>query len=182
MKTYLILILLNCIFTINCKSQTNSLQFDNWILDNKELEESILNFIDSTDHFKHLNKFVFIQYNVINDSTCSYTLDYCIDIYTLIVWPAQLFFYVKNNLVCLYVAGLDSFKLSEDFLVKIMKAYFPDQYKYHVKNGDYPPPYTSMPIVWKLTFQNNKLITREIIDYVFYIPPEDKIIWIDEEE
>ena len=78
----------------------------------------------------------------------------------------HLFFYVNENLVSLRVRGLNDFSLDHDSIVNIMKIKFPEQYEYYLKYGSIPPPITAMEVIWRLTFQNGKLIRKEIDDYI----------------
>ncbi len=136
-----------------------------WELNNDQLKEQILFYIDSVNVPDMKNKFVYIEYEAVNDSTYKYTLDYCFNAYSLIYSPPVLFFEVKGNLVCMSVNGLNDFLIKRKPLIGVIKTRFPDQYEYYNKNGDFPPPITAREVLWELTFQNGKLIRKELITH-----------------
>ena len=168
-------VLLYCIglLLVSCNSGTNSdnknsnlvdISLNTWILDNQELKSILSDFIQaSNDDSGRENSFIEISYRAINDSTCSYTLFEWIDINSFIYPPPHIIFQFEKKMVVFYIEGLeglDIFRINDDFLVEFMKKYFPDQFNYYLKVGDYPPPITGGGLVWDLIFQNGKLISK----------------------
>lgn len=164
-----ILLICYCCIFISCNPQiknfNNKVNY-NWKLDNKDLKKQILLFLDSVNTPRIKDKFVKIVYKKINDDLCEYSMEYCVNILSLVYEPPHLFFYLNNNLICIRINYLNDFSMSNESLNGIMKIHFPKQYAYYEKNGDYPPPITSRKKVWILQYSSNKFIDKRIIyDY-----------------
>lgn len=134
----------------------------NWEINNKTLKEQILAYIDSVETPNIADKVIMVTYKSVED-TSIYTLGYCINISTLQYFPSCLFFEINGNFGFLSIENYLDFSLADESLIKIMKSYFPDQYDYYKKYGDFPPPITAREILWKLTFKDNQLIKKEIL-------------------
>jgi len=147
---------------LSCESEKSDCY--TWNLDNEVLKNAILNYIDSVNVPNDKDKFVLISFQFVNDSTNIYTLGYFYSSFGLSYMSPQLFFYVNENLVGLYIVGLDDFSLDYVSIIDIMKSKFPKQYEYYLDVGDYPPPMTVRDIFWELTFQNGELIKKEVIE------------------
>lgn len=153
------------IFSCNSGNTNNKLVDDSmntWILDNQELKTILSDYIHVKDESKHENSFIEVFYQVINDSMYSYTLMESNDINAFVYTSPHILFQFEEKLICFYIVGLDVFKINEDFIIEFMKKYYPEQYNYYLKFGDYPPPVTGGGLVWELTFQNNYLISKNI--------------------
>lgn len=150
---------------ISCSLQHQNVRNElmiNWVINNKILKEQILAYIDSVETPNIADKVIMITHKTIED-TSIYTLGYCINISTLQYFPPYLFFEVDGNFGFLLMENNFDFSLTDETLITIMKSYFPDQYDYFKKYGDYPPPITAREILWKLTFKGNQLIKKEIL-------------------
>jgi hypothetical protein len=143
-------------------SELTEISVNTWILEDKKIKSFLSDYINSKEHYSLLrNNLIIISFYVINDSTFRYVLKESLDIYTFLYDPPHMLFKFENRLVCLRISGLDIFKISDDFMVDFMKNNYPSQYKYYLEVGDYPPPVTGGCLVWKLTFQNGELISKE---------------------
>ena len=134
----------------------------NWEINNNALKEQILAYIDSVETPNIAEKIIMVTYKTVED-TSIYTLGYCINISTLQYFPPCLFFEINGNFGFLSIENYFDFSLADESFIKIMKSYFPNQYDYYKKYGDYPPPITAREILWKLTFKDNQLIKKEIL-------------------
>lgn len=134
----------------------------NWVINNIILKKQILAYIDSVETPKIADKVIMIVQKTVGD-TSIYTLGYCINISTLQYLPPYLFFEVDGNFGFLSIEDQFDFSPTDESLLKIMKLYFPDQYDYYKKFGDYPPPITAREILWKLTFKDDQLIKKEVL-------------------
>ncbi|MCF8381672.1 MAG: hypothetical protein K9H49_19010 [Bacteroidales bacterium] len=132
----------------------------NWVINNKILKEQILAYIDSVETPNIADKVIMITHKSIED-TSIYTLGYCINISTLQYFPPSLFFKVDENFGFLLMENNVDFSLTEEALITIMKSYFPDQYDYYMKYGDYPPPITAREVLWRLTLKEDELVKKE---------------------
>jgi hypothetical protein len=163
---YILLISISVLFSCNSGSNPNNsvdISIDIWILDNQELKSILSDYIHAVGEYSgRTNSFIQMWYRVVNDSTCSYILSESADINAFIYSTPQVIFQFKGKLICCHIFGLDVFKINDAFLVEFMKKNYPDQYRYYLKVGDYPPPITGGGLEWELIFQNDHLINKKV--------------------
>jgi hypothetical protein len=92
--------------------------------------------------------------------------------------------YIEGHPVCVSFNCEDpffpSFKLSNESIIKLMKTYYPEEYRYFKKKVQYlenepnlnednfqlntvfPPPSTWAPESWELTFKDGEMIDKKI--------------------
>ena len=169
-RTFKILLLI-LLFT-SCKSNKNN---ENYYLEinNKELIKQIIEYKHFIESLNQANSFVLKIYCLeLNDSVNKYVISkessafgFSNNSYNFKckVEDFDVLFIMVSGLVNSPDYGktnLNFFKVKQSIILEDIKKYFPEDYKYFMKNGNFPPPDIFEPEILHLTFIRDKLVKK----------------------
>ncbi|WP_010663988.1 hypothetical protein [Marinilabilia salmonicolor] len=156
-----------------------------WIVSNDELKEQILEYfqtVDTGDNFQ--NNVLYLGVSMKDSSCLNYSITYITSASFFVGGYTHMIIDIEGHPVCVYFNCEDpffpSFKLSNESIIKLMKTYYPEEYRYFkmkVKdlgndpnlnednfqlNTVFPPPTTWAPEIWELTFKDGKMIDKRV--------------------
>jgi len=188
-KMLVYLLIASACFLFSCMEQEGQKKINQeescytWKLTNDELKEQILEYFNTVDTGHVQNNVLFLG---IKDSLSytKYSMSYITTVSTLEFVHVHMIFELEGYAVCVSFErsnpSLFDFKLSRESIVKLMKCYFPEDYKYYkdvMKDLErdstyygenihpmnyYPVPSTWGPESWILTFKDGKMIDKKI--------------------
>ncbi|WP_291860867.1 hypothetical protein [Marinilabilia sp.] len=188
-KLFILLFVLS-IVVISCNEEgKNTVQIGDksylWSLNNGELKEQILDYfqtVDTGDNYQ--NNVLFLGVSKDDSSCVNYKIRYIPSASFFVSGYTHMIIDIEGNPICVYFNCEDpffpSFKLSNESIIKLMKLYYPEDYRYFKKkvedfenepnlnednfqlNTVFPPPSTWAPESWELTFQDGKMIDKKI--------------------
>jgi len=169
-RTFKILLLI-LLFT-SCKSNKNN---ENYYLEinNKELIKQIIEYKHFIESLNQANSFVLKIYCLeLNDSVNKYVISKESSAFGFLnnsynfkckVEDFDVLFIMVSGLVNSPDYGktnLNFFKVKQSIILEDIKKYFPEDYKYFMKNGNFPPPDMFEPEILHLTFIRGKLVKK----------------------
>ena len=172
-RTFKILLLV-LLFT-SCNSNKNHENHENYYLEinNKELTKQIIEYKHFIDSLCQGRSFVLTVYCCeLNDSANKYVISkessafgFPINSYNFKckVEDFDVLFIMVSGLVNSPDYGktdLNFFKVKQPVILEDIKKYFPEEYKYFIKNGNFPPPDMFEPEILHLTFVRDKLVKK----------------------
>jgi len=188
-KMLVYLLITSLCFLFSCMKQEGQKKINQeescytWKLTNDELKEQILEYFSTVDTGHVQNNVLFLG---IKDSLyyTKYSLTYITHASNFEYGHVHMIIQVNEHPVCVYFNRIDpyrsDFKLNHVSIVKLMKSYFPEDYKYYkdvMKDLErdstyygenihpmnyYPVPSTWAPESWELTFKDGKMIDKKI--------------------
>lgn len=167
----------------NCHQVESMNQSNNcytWIVDNQELKEIIYEFHKTAEPVSLTEKLVVIHYYLKDDGSETYCLTHILGAYSLRHTAIHLLVEIEDIKVGVNFEGVNTFKLSEQSLVEIMKEVFPRDYEYYQSNLElnkkdpfaatystqetlFPPPVTGHSEAWVITFKDGQMIDNKVV-------------------
>lgn len=167
-KKIIFLFILICLFSCIEKNRTNVYYLE---IDNKELEEQIISYTKIIKSENKNNSFIIRVFCIeVNDSTTRYIINGESDPTLIKMWPYHFICKVGNeNVFFTMLSGIvrrrnekNFFKLNKTSYLDFLKNYFPEDYKYQVKDIVKHSQLMYEPEMCYLTFMNNILVKKEM--------------------
>lgn len=166
--------LFTTVILLTACSETRKQQTDLYLeINNLELSGQIMeykNYLDST--LSNKPYILRVSCFEINDSTSKYVISSDIQAYSFAMEPyhfkcklnkTDVYFTMASGIVKSNDYGKTNnnfFKVSQNAIIEDVKKYFPKDYQYYLKYGQYPMNYIYDPELLYLTFIENRLVKK----------------------
>jgi hypothetical protein len=155
---------------VSCNSESEDESFDIQTLEitNEIINKEVINFVKEVKPpgGPKSNYHPYLTISYLPDDTVTYEIDYFGSPIFFDVESVAFFVVIDDKYVPVVIQGLMHsseffFRLKDDVIMEYCKRYFPKEYAYYQKKGEWPMPPTARDRYRVLTFKGDKLIKKE---------------------
>ena len=152
----------------NSESKNESLDIQTLEITNEIITNEVINFVEEVEppggRNSNFNPYITIKY--LNADTVAYKIDYFGGSTFFNHHAIAFFVQIDENYIPVEIEEMMHsseffFRLNDDVIMEYCKRYFPKEYAYYKKNGEWPMPPTARDRYRILTFKGAKLIKKE---------------------